>query len=229
MLKAVIFDFDGVIADTEPLHYRSTSEVLERYDLSITKEDFYGNYLGYSDHDFFEIYKNKYPKQLAAMEVETLMEQKSKAHLELIKGLDCVIKGIPQFIQTLLTNNLPVAICSGGRRLEIEQILLTGHLLKFFDIIVSADEVEVGKPDPQGFLLTLQLLTLNHPGRSIEADECVVIEDSRWGIEAAKKAGMRTVAITTSYSADELSMAHMVVDSVSELSIEDLQKLCKKS
>jgi len=228
MLKAVIFDFDGVIADTEPLHYRSTNEVLGRYGLEVSKEEFYGNYLGYSDHDFFEIFKNRYSDSFASVEVEDLMEQKSKSHLAIIRGQDWVIKGIPEFIQSLLSNNLPIAICSGGRRNEIEQILLKGSLLKFFDMIVSADEVAVGKPDPQGFLLALQMLTLNHPGRSIEADDCVVIEDSRWGIEAAKKAGMHTIAVTTSYSADELSMAEMVVDGVSELEIKDLEKLCQK-
>jgi len=227
MLKAVIFDFDGVIADTEPLHFRSTNDVLKNYGLEVSKEDFYGNYLGYSDHDFFEIYKNKFPGELGTVEVEHLMAQKEAFQLELIKGQDWVIKGIPEFIQMLQSNNLPVAICSGGRRHEIEQILLTGSLLNFFDIIVSADEVEAGKPDPQGFHLALNMLELSHPGRSIEARECVVIEDSHWGIEAAKTAGMKTVAVTTSYSADELNMADLVIDSVSELDIDDLKQLCK--
>jgi HAD superfamily hydrolase (TIGR01509 family) len=93
----------------------------------------------------------------------------------------------------LISNNIAIAICSGARRHEIEQILLKGRLLKFFDLIVSADEVAAGKPDPQGFLLTLQMLATNHPGRNIEPSDCVVVEDSHWGIEAAKAAGMHTV------------------------------------
>jgi beta-phosphoglucomutase len=227
MLKAVIFDFDGVIADTEPLHYISTNQVLQLHGLEITREDFYDNYLGYSDHDFFEMFREKFPKQLGSSSVQTLMRQKTDAQLALIDGRDIVIKGVPELLEMLSRNAIPVAICSGGRRGEIEQILTRSNLTGYFNIIVSADEVKVGKPDPEGYLLTLKQLAARHPGTNIEAGDCVVIEDSRWGIEAAKSAGMKTIAVATSYSHAELSRADIVVDKASDITLAHLRDLCE--
>ncbi len=108
---------------------------------------------------------------------------------------------------------------------EIALILEEARLRSFFEVIVSAEEVQKGKPDPEGFLLTLQ--KLNHEGQTqIESDQCIVIEDSHWGLEAGKAAGMHTIAVTNSYDAEQLAMAEKTVAQLSELSIEDLQKLC---
>jgi beta-phosphoglucomutase len=227
MLKAVIFDFDGVIADTEPLHYISTNQVLQLHGLEITREDFYNNYLGYSDHDFFEMFREKFPKQLGSSSIQTLMRQKTDAQLALIDGRDIVIKGVPELLEMLSGSAILVAICSGGRRGEISQILTRGSLAGYFKIIVSADEVKIGKPDPEGYLLTLKQLAIRHPGKNIEANDCVVIEDSRWGIEAAKSASMKTIAVATSYSHAELSRADVVVDKVSDITLAHLRNLCE--
>ena len=110
-----------------------------------------------------------------------------------------------------------LAICSGGLRNEIETVLLQARLHDFFEVIVSANEVKKGKPDPQGFVITLQMLNSRHPGKTIKAGDCVVIEDSHWGLEAAHAAGMHTVAVTNSYAADELAKAELVVDNLGQL------------
>jgi beta-phosphoglucomutase len=111
-------------------------------------------------------------------------------------------------------------------------ILEQARLRHFFTVIVSAEQVKKGKPHPDGFLLTLQKLNqcvipaqagIQEP---ILPDQCVVIEDSHWGLEAAKKAGMHTVAVTNSYDADELSLAEKIITRLDELNIDDLQKLC---
>jgi beta-phosphoglucomutase len=227
MLQAVILDFDGVIADTEPLHFRAFNEVLGRYDVEISKEAYYRDYLGYNDHDCFEIIKKANAANIGRTSIKSLMQQKSKAYLELIKDQPCVIDYVPDFLKALTANNLSIAICSGALRNEIETMLVNVRLLDFFEVIVSADEVKKGKPDPQGFLITLQMLNSRHPGKTIKAADCVVIEDSHWGLEAAQAAGMHTVAVANSYAEDKLAMAEMVVGSLSQLSITDLQKLCK--
>jgi len=108
---------------------------------------------------------------------------------------------------------------------EIELILEEARLRSFFEVIVSAEQVKKGKPNPDGLLLTLQKL---NQGRQIPitGNECIVIEDSHWGLEAAKAAGMHTIAITNSYDAEQLSLAEKVVTHLSQLSIKDLQELC---
>jgi HAD superfamily hydrolase (TIGR01509 family) len=225
MLKAVIFDFDGVIADTEPLHFDSINMVLSKYDLEINKDEYYSNWLGYSDHDFFKIFKDQ-NAALKDISVHELMNQKTASYMELLNGRSVILKNVTAFVKMLINNNIAIAICSGARRKEIEQILLKGRLLKFFNLIVSADEVEVGKPDPQGFMLTLQMLTVNHPSLSIEPTDCIVIEDSHWGIEAAKVAGMHTVAITTSYNPEELGKAELIIDNLKYLTMDEMNRLC---
>jgi len=118
-----------------------------------------------------------------------------------------------------------MAICSGSLLVEIELMLDEAKLRHFFTIIVSAEQVKKGKPHPEGFLLSLQKLNeVCQP--PITAAECVVIEDSQWGLKAGKDAGMHTVAITNSYDADQLSMAEKVVSRLNELTIADLQQLC---
>ena len=105
-------------------------------------------------------------------------------------------------------------------------ILKNANLRRFFEVIVSAEQAAKGKPAPDGFLITLEKLN-EKAHELIKANQCVVIEDSRWGLEAAKSAGMHTVAVTNSYGADELKLAEIVVDSLSELTIDDLRGLCK--
>lgn len=227
MLQAVIFDFDGVIADTEPLHLLAFNKVLDGYGVDISKKDYYDEYLGFSDRDCFEILKKTHPLKLGKITIKSLMQQKEKAYFDIIKDEPSVMQHVPELLKTLARNNILLAICSGGLRNEIETVLLQARLNDFFEIIVSADEVKKGKPDPQGFVITLQMLNSRHPGKTIKSGDCIVIEDSHWGIEAAHAAGMHIVAVTNSYEADELAKAELVVDNLGQLKIADLKKLCK--
>ena len=118
-----------------------------------------------------------------------------------------------------------MAICSGALLAEIELISEEAGLRHFFTAIVSAEHVKKGKPHPEGFLLALQKL---NEGRTnpIPPNQCIVIEDSSWGLEAAKAAGMHTIAVTNSYDPDQLPLAEKIVTRLNELSINDLQQLC---
>jgi beta-phosphoglucomutase-like phosphatase (HAD superfamily) len=118
-----------------------------------------------------------------------------------------------------------MAICSGAVLEEIELILEQSGLGPFFEEIVSAEQIAKGKPDPEGFLLALERLNEGSQN-SIAANECVVIEDSHWGLEAGNAAGMHTVGITNTYNPGQLSMAEKIIASLSELTIDDLQQLC---
>jgi len=122
-------------------------------------------------------------------------------------------------------NDIPMAICSGALLTEVEMILEEARLRHLFEVIVSAEHVKKGKPHPEGFLLSLQRLNESREN-PITANQCIVIEDSHWGLEAAKAAGMHTIAVTNSYAAEQLSMAEKIVARLNELGMNDLQQLC---
>ncbi len=232
MLKTVIFDFDGVITDSEILHLRAFNRVLAQYDIEIKTKDYYKDYLGLTDVDCFQLVAHKGRLGLDGLEIENLVKQKNQVFQELAKTEGRIIEGVRDFLEMLEQNNVPTAICSGAVLAEIALILEEARLRSFFAVIVSAEQVKKGKPDPEGPLLTLQKLNrIVSPAEAgiqnpILPNQCIVIEDSHWGLEAAKAAGMHTIAVTNSYDADQLAMAEKIIEHLSELSIDDLQKLC---
>jgi beta-phosphoglucomutase len=225
MLRAVIFDFDGVIADSEALHLRAFNEVLAPFGLEITAKDYYKTYLGLTDADCFKELMKKHRKIFGDTGVETLMTKKKNAFGKLAKTEADIIDGVREFLEMLRTNKILMAICSGALLGEIELILEGATLSDYFDVIVSAEQVKRGKPYPDGFLLALKKLNENSK-EEIRAKQCIVVEDSHWGLEAAKKAAMHTIAVTNSYDAKQLSMAEKIVSRLDELTISDLQKIC---
>ncbi len=225
MLKAVILDFDGVIADSEMLHLRCFNEVLAGFGVEIATEDYYKDYLGLTDIDVFRLAVDKGLLKLTDQQIENLAGQKNEIFKKLAKTEAGIIPGVRNFLQMLEQNNIPIAICSGALLAEIELILEAAQLRPFFEVIVSAEQVKRGKPQPDGPLLALQKLNeKNH--RPVTAGECVMVEDSYWGLEAAKAAGMHTIAVTSSYDPEQLTMAEKIVTQLDELSMDDLQKLC---
>jgi len=232
MLRAVIFDFDGVITDSEILHLRAFNRVLAQYGIEITTKDYYKDYLGLTDFECFKLVADKSQLQLDRQGIKNLIKQKTRIFEELAKTEGRIIEGVRDFLKMLRQNNVPMAICSGALLAEIELMLEEARLRPFFAVVVSAEQVKKGKPDPEGFLLTLQKLNrIVSPAQAgiqnhILPNQCIVIEDSHWGLEAAKAAGMHTVAVTNSYDADQLAMAEKIVTQLGELSIVDLQQLC---
>jgi beta-phosphoglucomutase len=225
MLRAVIFDFDGVITDSEIIHLHSFNRVLAQYGMEITTEDYYKDYLGLTDADVFTLLADQNRFGPDAEPIENLIKQKNQIFEELARTEGRIIPGVCDFLGMLNQNNIPMAICSGALRPEIELILKQARLRHLFKVIVSAEQIKKGKPNPEGFLLTLAKLN-EKSQESILPDECIVIEDSNWGLEAAKAAGMHTIAVTNSYDAKQLATAEKIVKKLSDLSMNDLQKLC---
>jgi beta-phosphoglucomutase len=224
MLKAVIFDFDGVITDSEILHFRAFNEILAQFDVQITKPDYYKKYLGFSDKECYEklIQEGRLPIQ--EQQIPDLVAQKKEIYLHLAQTEGHIMAGVRSFLELLHARHITLGICSGALLCEIEYILDQARIRSHFVAIVAADHVTRGKPDPEGFLLALQ--QLQQIDGSITAGDCVVIEDAHWGLNAARAAGMRTVAITNSYPADKLSMADRIVHQLDEITMDDLHGLC---
>ena len=224
MLGAVIFDFDGIITDSEILHYHTFSQVFAPYGIELTLKDYYREYLGLSDYDLFGHMIDVGLLKVDKSSVDELVRQKNLLFEELAAADGKIIDGVREFIDMLRHNDVPMAICSGALLSEIELILDGAGLRDMFEVIVSAEQVKKGKPDPEGFLLSLGRLNKDRP-EPIRPEECIVIEDSHWGLDAAVAAGMHTVAVTNSYDADLLRSADKVVDHLDELKIDDLHKL----
>lgn len=225
MLRAVIFDFDGVITDSEILHLRAFNQSLAPYGIEITKNEYYTTYLGFNDNDCYRLLIEKGLLKMDEQQINAIMNQKKRIFEQLSQTEGKMIEGVRDFLNMLGQNNIPMAICSGSLLTEVEMVLEEARLRHLFEVIVSGEQVTKGKPHPEGFLLSLQRLNEN-PGNPITANQCVVIEDSHWGLEAAKAAGMHTIAVTNSYDAQQLSMAEKIVNRLNDLTIDDLQQLC---
>lgn len=225
MLRVVIFDFDGVITDSEILHLRAFNRVLAQHNIEITTKDYYKEYLGLTDVDCFKALADEGRMKLDRRGIEELVRQKNQVFEEMVETEGGIIEGVRDFLDMLKRNDIRMAICSGALLAEIELILGQARLGSFFEAIVSAEQIKKGKPAPEGFLLTLEKLNENRQ-EPISGEQCIVIEDSHWGLEAAKAAGMHTIAVTNSYSADKLAMAEKIIVRLDKLSMGDLQQLC---
>ena len=227
MLKAVIFDFDGVIADSELLHYKALNAVFNRCGVDIPKEVHWEKYLGYSDLDNIVAVNRDYNMALDDRQIQQLIDDKKVIFDELVMSDSVIIDGVSVFIQRLVEGGIRRAICSGALRSDIDLMLSGSGFADAFEVIVAADDVEHGKPDPEGYLMALAKLNQSAP---VKASECVVVEDSHWGLEAAAAAGMNPVAVTTTYSPDELAQnAKKIVGRLDKLSVDELHALCENA
>jgi beta-phosphoglucomutase len=226
MLKAVIFDFDGVIADTENFHFEAFNEVLAVYSIDLTEEDYFEKYLGYSDLDCFNAFNSDCKMEWDDAEIEDLVQQKADVFESFVRSGKGVIKGVEEFVEMLRKNGILMGICSGATLRDIKAVMGSNELMKDFKVVITADDVICGKPDPEGYILARKRLEAA-AGQAISPNECIAIEDSEWGLEAARAAGMHTIGVTNSYPVAALGLADKVVDDLGTMNMEMLQDICK--
>ncbi len=226
MLKAIIFDFDGVIADAEPFHLKAFQLTLREEGINLSDKDYYDKYLALDDKTCLAMVLKDNSINFDRVLIDDLILRKSRYYDKLIRENLVIFPGVVDFIKNAY-GKYALAIGSGALRNEIEFILEYAGIRKQFDIIVSADDVENCKPNPEVFMKALQRINKHDSTKSrvIYTYECLVIEDSVAGIKAAHDAGMKCLAVTNSYSADKLSEADMIVRSLEEVKIEDIKKL----
>jgi HAD superfamily hydrolase (TIGR01509 family) len=223
MLKAIIFDCDGVISDTEPIHMTAFQRVLAEEGITLGKEDYFARYLALDDRGCFRRAFGDRGDSLAESDLKSLIGRKS-AYVDAAMEADLkLLPGAAKFIK-LASASYPLAVASGALRHEIELILRFGGVRDCFQAIVSAEDVERSKPYPDPFIKAFNLLRSSSEG-TIELGECLVIEDSIHGVRAAHEAGMRCVAITNSYPAYKLEEADLIIDSLDTLSLRELESL----
>lgn len=221
---AVIFDFDGIIADTEPIHYKSFQEVLKPLGLGYSWEEYVNKYIGYDDRDAFREVFRAAGKELDAEYLAVLINQKAELFEKIVQQGVTAYPGVISLICEM-KGRVPLALCSGALLSDILPILDTMSIGDAFDVLVTADDVEESKPDPQSYLLAVQRLAEVFPEKDITAECCIAIEDTPTGIESALNAGIRVLAVTNSYDADKLAGAIHVTDSLETVNMELLANL----
>ncbi|MDD2898162.1 MAG: HAD family phosphatase [Desulfuromonadaceae bacterium] len=215
-IEAVIFDFDGVIVDTEPLHYAAFQRTLEPLGLHFTWEEYVETYIGFDDRDAFKHAFSVKGMQPDSNTLRSLIEQKATVFNDVISSGVAAYPGVVDLIRHLSKHNIPLAICSGALRSDIDPIVTMLGIADHFNIIVTADDVAVSKPDPECYQLAFQRL-LSHGSHSFSQKTTLAIEDTPAGISAATGAGLQVCAVTNSYPADRLTQATFVVDSLAAL------------
>lgn len=223
MLRAVIFDCDGVIADTEPLHLAAFQKVLGEEGIELTEEDYYRRYLALDDRGCFTRAFLDNGKSLTIEALAELISRKASYIEPVMRGRLTLFPGAADFIRRV-SAKYPAAVASGALRREVELILEHGGLSDCFQLIVSAEDVAESKPAPDPFLKALALLNEAAP-QKIYPRECLVVEDSVHGVEAAHSAGMFCLAVTNSYPKERLARADRVVESLEKLSLSELEDL----
>jgi beta-phosphoglucomutase-like phosphatase (HAD superfamily) len=234
MIKALIFDFNGVLVDDESVHFELFREVLEQEGVVITERDYHERYLGYDDRGCFAAALGDAKQAFDEQRLADLIARKARRYVEVAeKGL----RYFPFAAETLanLANHWPIAICSGALRSEIEYALKRLDRRDLVVAIIAAEDAHKCKPDPAGYLQALDALRGKlqaRPGLStdtgstfapdLQARDCLVIEDSLAGILSAKGAGMHAVGISHTYNAVQLrqSGADAVIDGLETLTPE---------
>jgi HAD superfamily hydrolase (TIGR01509 family) len=226
MLKALILDFNGVITNDEPIHLQMFQRVLQEEKISLTQEQYYDTYLGMDDRGCFEAVYKTHGRKLSSEDLHNLIQRKAHYYEAAIRENLIFFPGVVDFIKRS-AERFRFAIASGALRSEITFILNQAELLPLFPVIISAEDVLEGKPDPETFQKALYALNLKVPrfAPGIRARECLVIEDSRAGIDAAHGAEMKCLAITNSYPAEQLNKADLVLSSLEGLQLEKLEEL----
>ncbi len=208
MITAVVFDFDGVLADSEPLHLSACQEVFASVGIELTREDYFANYLGYDDREMFRKLGEREGWPLTEEKVTALIDAKAAVFDQVIARTDVLFPDAAACIEAL-AEHFPLGIASGALRHEIQMILARAGLGHHFRFIVASGDTQNSKPWPDPYVRAARL-------HGLDASECVAIEDSRWGIESAKAAGLKCVGITTSYPAAQLQAADRVIGSLAE-------------
>jgi len=210
----VIFDMDGVLADTGPIHFESWVKMAAEIGMEFTREMF---------EQTFGQQSNTITRKLVGPEVDkSLVEYwgnlKERYYRQMVKEKLTPLPGVLRIIKELKKEGFKLAIGSSGPPENVELLLTSLEIKDYFDAIITAAEVKKGKPEPDVFLIAAKVL-------NIIPTNCLVIEDAPVGIEAAKRAGMISIALTTTHNKEELLGAQLIIKDLTEINVADIISL----
>lgn len=217
-VQAIVFDFDGVLADSEPLHLKAYQALLEPEGIHLDEQTYCERYLGYDDEGALRRIAEDHGLLLGDEELELLVVRKGHVFAELVGSRDVLYPGAAACVRRL-ASAWPVGIASGALRADIDLMLRGAGLEDLFRFIVAAGDTDRTKPAPDPYLRAAEL-------HAVPPSACVAIEDSHWGLQSAREAGMRTIALTHTYPREQLvPSADAVVDSLAELTRDFIARL----
>lgn len=226
-LAGVIFDFDGVLANSEPLHLRVYQEVLGPHGVELAAADYYGRYLGFDDVGVFRAVARDQGWELGEETLGELIRAKGERFDTLAQQGETLFPGAADCVRRLAAE-VPIAIASGALRPEIEAMLSTAGLSHHFKAIVASGDTASSKPAPDPYVRAVELLRPFTTAASYDPRDCfVAIEDSMWGIESALAAGLRCIGVAHTYPAEQLHAAHAVVSTISDIEVDTMRRLCE--
>ncbi len=227
-LKAVLFDFNGVIINDEPIHEKLIEQLLIEENLRPKRGEFRQYCLGRSDRACLNDILLRRGRFVSEAVLNALIARKTQAYqtqLQTMAQLP-ISAGLEDFILKLQAADLKLAVVTGALRGELEMVLNRNNLAKYFSVSVTGDDLMVSKPAPDGYLLAVERLNQMHPDLNLQPSECLVIEDTQVGITAAKRAGMDVVGIANTYPFHMLQrQANWTVDYFSDLELERIQEV----
>jgi HAD superfamily hydrolase (TIGR01509 family) len=226
MLRALVFDFDGVIANSEPLHFRAFRDVLAEADVVLTEAEYYGRYLGFDDVGAFEAIAGDRGRAWRAETIRELVARKATRMEALERDVSVLFPGAADAVRRAAAA-VPIAIASGAIRAEIQRVLDRERLASCFHAIVAAEDTAASKPAPDPYRRAVALLefAVHAP---LAPDDCVALEDSNWGLDSARAAGLRTVGVAQTYPSTSLR-ADLVIDSIAALDLQQIHALWSPS
>jgi len=231
MPKAIIFDFDGVIVDSEPLHYQAFVLVGKSLNFEMTWEQYLNQYIGFDDRDAFrymlaQAIEGGYTPDIENVNktIDELIEKKRLAFEAIAETGTAAILGAVELIEEAADAGLPIAIASGAVHADIEQMLRLLDIRDQFDIIVAADDVEHSKPDPTTYAMAFEKLAAKYPDAALTPDTTLAIEDTGAGLQSAIGAGLQTLALTTTSPDKVLQDADRVVEDLAGVNLGTLNR-----
>ncbi len=211
---AVIWDMDGVIADTAPYHFKAWHEVFQQRGVTFTEDDFRRNFGQRND----TIIRNTLGEQMSRSEIEALAAVKEETFRNVLGQNIKPLPGAVKLLKSLSEGGVKIALASSAPIENIRVVAGGLGLYNYFHSIVTGRDVVEGKPSPQCFLLAAQKL-------GVKPKDCIVIEDAIAGVAAAKRAGMHCIAVTNTHRREKLTEADLIVDTLEEVTVADLEEL----
>lgn len=217
-MKGVVFDFDGVIVDSEPLHEAALRLAANEVGLDFTHGEYLATYIGFDDRDVLRALARDRGKTVLPEDHDRFHDAKQRSFMRAVEG--GVVRSFPGAVELIrqAARRGPVAVCSGARAHEIEPILEHLGVRDLMAHVVSADDVSASKPAPEPYELTARRLGL-HPGT------LVAIEDTPAGIQSARAAGFAVAAVGHSFNPADLATATRVFPSIADITLDDLASL----
>jgi HAD superfamily hydrolase (TIGR01509 family) len=223
-MRAVIFDFDGVLVNSEPLHFRALREALAGDGIAITAEEYLAEYVAYDDRGSIRIALERHGRPIVPERIGALAAAKAEAFERLMAEVP-FYPGARELVRALAAE-MPVAIASGARRAEIERILAAAGLRASFAAVVGADDVSRTKPDPEPYAAAFARIAPLVPG--LTPAEVAVFEDTIPGIASARAAGMKVIGVAQTYPAQKLGLAHRVVAALEGLGVAEVRAIFRE-